>query len=196
MHLHLSQFRAPLSLDRETIHKILAENDVGPDRILFRVELRSKHQVVLVQNTLVPSWTPAAGLDLVGSKHIELALAEGMRLRYYLVANPIRKSRPVPDGKIIEIPVHGQALEDWWARQAERGGFQPETTQIMVVDPARRYRKKDASRMGIHEVHFTGILRIVDLDRFYRCLAGGIGKNKHLGYGLLSVARIVPRGQP
>lgn len=196
MHLHLSQFTAPPGLDRETIHKILAENDVGPDRILFRVQPRSKHQVILVQNTLVPSWSPNAALNLVGSKQIDLALAEGMRLRYYLVANPIRKSRPVPDGKIVEIPVHGQALEDWWARQAERGGFLPETTQITIVDPARRYRKKDASRMRIHEVHFTGILRIVDLDRFYRCLAGGIGKNKHLGYGLLTVARIAPGASP
>lgn len=141
------------------LHRTLAKAFPDPDRerhrarhgVLFRVEDAppgAPGAPVLVQSTSEPDWRQlptgyAARVD--GPKSFEPALAEGQRVRYRLVANPVRRVNrprldPKPEGSTSEKDhrVHREPLVHplpdpdrgrpggyltWLLRQADRHGF-------------------------------------------------------------------------
>lgn len=82
-------------------------------------------------------------------------------------------------------------LRDWIERQGGRGGFDVETCEPGPI-VARRIARTENGRpkgrpMTFHEVEFTGTLRVLEQDAFARTCAGGLGRGKAFGYGLLMV---------
>lgn len=82
-------------------------------------------------------------------------------------------------------------LRDWIERQGERGGFDIEACEPGPI-VARRIARTENGRpkgrpMTFHEVEFTGTLRVIDQVAFARTCAGGLGRGKAFGYGLLMV---------
>jgi len=172
--------------------------------VLFRVEEPERGGVsILVQSATAPDWGRlplgyAARTD--GPKPFSPDLSVGQRLRFRLVANPIRRERI--DGKAQPrraALVHPRATGafptgylDWLDRQAEVAGF---TVQEVADVP---FRLAPRRRVGTDEVakghiphfgvRFDGLLCIVEPDRLLDALRRGIGSAKAFGFGLLSLA--------
>jgi len=194
------------------LHRTLSKafDDPEPEQhrarhgVLFRIEGGGLGGVpVLVQSATAPEWDRlprgyASRID--GPKAFELAPHVGQRLRFRLVANPVRRVRI--DGK--KHPrrlalVHPQAKDgiemgylDWLGRQAETSGF----AVVDVADaPFRLDRKR---RVGVEEitkariphfgVRFDGVLRVTDPEKLVEAVRKGIGPAKAFGFGLLSLA--------
>ena len=172
--------------------------------VLFRIEDAGRGGApVLVQSTSAPDWQllpQGYALRLDGPKAFEPTFREGQRLRFRLVANPVRRVRI--DGK--KHPrrvalVHPEAKDgietgylDWLGRQAEAAGL----AVVDVADaPFRLDRKR---RVGAEEiaktriphfgVRFDGVLRVTDPERLVEAVRTGIGPAKAFGFGLLSLA--------
>ena len=137
------------------LHQRIARAFPDPERekhrarhgILFRVEAPAPAGVaVLVQSTTLPDWgalEPGYLTALDGPKPFEPAFRAGQRLRFRLVANPVRRvSRPrldpAPEGSKKDHRVHRQPLVHplpdpahgradgylpWLLRQADEYGF-------------------------------------------------------------------------
>lgn len=220
MSLHLSklllnpdhaQARKDLALPYQ-LHKTLSK--AFPDEhseehrkrhgILFRVEDPTRGGVpVLVQSTTEPDWSrlpTGYALRLDGPKPFDPVLAVGHRLRFRLVANPVRRVRI--DGKkhprryALVHPEAKDGVEDgyinWLARQAEMNGFavMDVTDAPFRLDRKRRVGAEEIAKSRIPHfgVRFDGALRVTDPDLLAAAIRKGIGPGKAFGFGLLSVA--------
>ena len=179
--------------------------------VLFRVEEAGPGGVpVLVQSTSEPDWQrlpPGYALRLDGPKAFEPTFREGQRLRFRLVANPVRRVRI--DGK--EHPrrcalVHPRAKEgvemgylDWLERQGREATEEREAAGFTIVEvadvPFRLDRKRRVgteeiakSRIPHFGVRFDGVLTVTDPDKLAVAMRKGIGPAKAFGFGLLSLA--------
>ena len=182
--------------------------------VLFRIEEPGPGGVpVLVQSASAPDWRrlpPGYTTRLDGPKAFAPAFADGQRLRFRLVANPVR--RVSVDGKKHarrEALVHPHAKDgtktgyvDWLERQAERHGFTLPTAEatsgaVPQVEhvPFRLERKRKVGTGAIAKeklphfgVRFDGVLTVADPGRLAEAVRDGVGPAKAFGFGLLSVA--------
>ena len=172
--------------------------------ILFRVDDAGRGGVpVLVQSTTEPDWhqlDSSYALQIDGPKAVLLELAEGQRLRFRLVANPVRRVNV--EGKKHarrEALVHPRAKDgietgylDWLDRQLARHGA---TLGDVADAPFRLDRKRKAGRGMIAKgqiphfgVRFDGTLTVDDPDALANAVRAGVGPAKAFGFGLLSLA--------
>lgn len=134
-------------------------------------------------------------------------LAAGMRLVFRLRANPTRcLSDRTPGredrltGKRVALLREEEQLA-WLGRQGERHGFRLLATELSAKVPAvqasvqatergRRPARDGAEAMSLcfGAVLFNGRLEVTDAELFRAALAGGVGRGKAFGFGLLSIA--------
>lgn len=172
--------------------------------VLFRIEDASAGGVpVLVQSTSAPDWQrlpPGYTTRLDGPKAFDPAFVEGHRLRFRLIANPVRRVRV--EGK--KHPrrfalVHPQVKDgiedgylDWLKRQAEVSGFTIEDVADVPfrLGPKRRVGAEEIAKPRIPHfgVRFDGVLRVTEPEKLVEAVRKGIGPAKAFGFGLLSLA--------
>lgn len=206
------------------LHRTLARAFPDPDSkehrarhgVLFRIEEAGAHGVpVLVQSATEPDWSrlqPGYALRIDGPKPFAPVLAEGQRLRFRLVANPVRRTRILRDGKpdrVRRLPlVHSRPTDnvpdgylDWLLRQAYDHGFALSTTEtstgpepLVEHVPFRTARRRlngepiPKSEVAHFGVRFDGMLTVTDAEALRRAVRDGIGAAKAFGFGLLSLA--------
>lgn len=186
----------------------------GERPFLFSLHARADHHSLLVQSTRRPDWT---GLDAaVQTKTAPAEVAAGTRLAFALRANPTVARRGFADGQTRRVAVglsparafaqmgregeHPTApaevaawrdgeLRSWLDRQAARAGFAVERAEAgpVVRRQVARAGDRRSAPMTIHEVEFTGVLRVDDAPAFAQARAEGIGRARAFGYGLLMV---------
>ncbi|MCM0754903.1 type I-E CRISPR-associated protein Cas6/Cse3/CasE [Desulfovibrio aminophilus] len=184
----------------------------GPDRrrdFLFRVEEGTGLSLLAVS-----ARPPRASSDAwrVEVRDYAPALRPGDRLTFALRANPVRTGRNA-DGRPARfdvvmdakhaLKVQGVPREQWpplselereagarWlASRAERLGFRLETVGLNV-DGYRLHRfPKEGREVSFATLDFQGLLEVLDVERFQRTLAEGVGPGKSFGCGLLLVRR-------
>jgi len=188
-------------------------NRTADSGFLFRIDpLPGGRAAILVQSAMKPDWGYAfhnAGYLLAVCpevKSFDSDFTKGRRLRFCLVANPIRRlSRNSPDIKKESIgkrvPVPTDQLLGWLSRKADVSGFsidkdstdvqpgfiyckRPENRQ----EGDRKDKREDTGRR--RSVRFEGVLAVTDPVRFHETLVCGIGAGKAFGFGLLSVAPV------
>ena len=186
--------------------------------VLFRVEPPTRQETaVLVQSTAKPDWSRLQNgyaLRADGPKAVAPAIAEGQRLRFRLLANPVRRTREEgEDGKsrVRRVPLvhagpnaagHGTYWE-WLERQGARCGFAVDREQTLDV-PLGGGRRRAGSpsgktaegkrAQGHFGVRFDGVLEVTDDEALGAAVQQGIGPAKAYGFGLLSLAPAGPRG--
>ena len=183
---------APEGVHRKTHGVLFRVEDVGPGGV-----------PVLVQSTSEPDWRqlePGYLTRLEGPKPVVLELAEGQRLRFRLVANPVRRvtveGKKHPRRQALVHPHAKDGIEtgylDWLDRQLGRQGA--EVGQVADV-PFRLDRKVKGNRGTIPKgklphfgVRFDGVLSVTDADALAVAVREGIGPAKAWGFGLLSLA--------
>ena len=208
------------------LHRTLARAfpDADGDRhrarhgVLFRVEDPVPSGVpVLVQSTTAPDWSRlpagyAARLD--GPKTVEPALHQGQRLRFRLLANPVRRTNVARPGKpdrvhrqplVHPLPDPAAGRPDgylaWLLRQADAHGFslpvtvgpygpEPLVSHVPVRTAPRRATGESTpkGKVGHFGVRFDGALSVIDPEALSASVGKGIGPAKAFGFGLLSLA--------
>ncbi len=174
-------------------------------RCLFRLDENPAPAQVLVQSLCAPDWSRLDERYLavpVEVKEVQLALREGQRLRFRLLANPTRRE----SGNHQVDPVSGKAKDgarralvfpkepakteaacrDWLKRKGETGGFEP--VLFDVEDCGVVSVTKGGKRTPYAAIQFDGVLQVTDPQAMLETLATGIGTAKGFGFGLLSLA--------
>jgi CRISPR system Cascade subunit CasE len=194
------------------MHRTLmrAFSEKGEGRVLFRLEpmRRDEAPVVLVQSPTQPDWEPLERMKTylanVETRAFEPVLAEEMRLRFRLRANPTRKvgtggKGPPGSGESggngrREALLHEQDQRAWLDRKAQAGGFGIDDCVVIPEDSPHSMRKGVKEEAGekhtltLFSVRYEGVLRVTEPEEFASTLARGIGPAKAMGFGLLSLA--------
>jgi len=182
--------------------------------LLYRVEAgrTSRGITVLVQSIIEPNWDllPNGYVTACACKPITAAyesIADGMRLRFRLRANPTRRIARARDaaearwvGKRVQLFRDEEQLA-WLARKGQSHGFrlvQVRTVSSLPVNavqiaPEGVITGRKASNGQTHSltfgsVLFEGELEVINAEAFRLALVQGIGSAKAYGFGLLSVA--------
>jgi len=144
---------------------------------LFRVESQNKgHIVTLLQSSTEPKSSDKA--EVLQSKAFQLNLLNGDYCKFKLVAHPTKRLSKARN--VIEI--HDQAEQIQWLQRKLTGANVTVTSiDSALVDSLKSYKSRF--------VTFEGVLQITDADKIYNAVVMGIGRKKHAGAGLLSLAK-------
>lgn len=146
---------------------------------LFRIESKGKSngpKVALLQSATQPVTSKSA--EVLKSKPLKLNIQNGESFKFKLVANPTK--RLSKNKKVIEINSEVEQIE-WLKRKLTGANVVVTSMESFLVANKKSY----TSRF----VTFEGVLHITNADNIYRILLMGIGRKKHAGAGLLSLAR-------
>lgn len=172
-------------------------------------------QSLLVQSTVAPDWAALGPAADVRTKTVDAAaLAAGARVGFALRANPTVARDGFGDGKRRRIGVgtnpelafqrmgrpwparadevetwRRESLAGWLARAGARGGFAVEAAEAGPAVARQVVRtqggRPDGRPMTLHEVEFSGVLRVTDAAAFAETRAAGLGRGRSFGFGLL-----------
>lgn len=203
--LDLKQSAARRWLDNPyRIHQRLltAWPDGAAGRVLYRIEVEREPARILVQSPAEADWEKCfAGLPILcgtpRQKRMELVVAPGQRLRFFLRANPtVRRlrfdekdtsPRDRMTGQRVALLREEEQLE-WLQRKAEAAGFAILTADARDRGEQVSYRPSSRSRLTHQSVDFEGRLQVTDSRRLLDAVVMGIGSAKGFGFGLLSLA--------
>lgn len=145
---------------------------------LFRVEERRGNAcIVLLQSSTAPK--SCDSVKVTASKQFSTKLSEGSYYKFKLVAYP---TKCLSQGKKV-IEIHDISAQiEWLQRKLVGANVQVTATDDFLVSSKKSY----SSRF----VCFEGILQVLNPHSVEQALVMGIGRKKHAGAGLLSLARI------
>jgi CRISPR system Cascade subunit CasE len=163
----------------------------------MEAESHSGLPCLLVQSTMEPNWNAMHPGYLVepdsarqAVKPFELHVQAGQDLSFRLCANPTVKSAGKRWG------LHSQEEQrQWLERKGIESGFCVQQVTIHQLDVATGtiHRETWSHDLNLLAVRFDGMLQVVDALLLCAAVAHGIGSGKVFGFGLLSLARSVPR---
>lgn len=181
----------------QVLWRLFPEDAEAERDFLFRVEHSGQQNAeVLLQSRREPIAVAMREVRLLGSKPYPLQLQAGQRLRFLLLANPIKTindggGRLNADGeaKKCRVPlIRDEELQAWLVRKLT--GLAEIETVIVEKRQPLNFRKASEKRVGkVQPVSFQGVLSVVDPDGLKNLLLAGIGPAKAFGCGLLSLAR-------
>ena len=194
--IHGSISRNPYEIHR-TLWRLFPEDADAERDYLFRVERSSQQQAeVLMQSCREPVVRDLAGTKLIASRNYPLILKAETRLRFLLVANPVKtitdeggRLNAKGEVKKCRVPlIH----EEEWRIWLERKLADCAVLETLITEKRLplHFRKSKGKRVGkIQPVNFQGILSVSDSSAFSELVVSGIGPAKAFGCGLLSLAR-------
>ncbi|WP_020161334.1 type I-E CRISPR-associated protein Cas6/Cse3/CasE [Methylobacter marinus] len=206
--MHLSKvfidFRKPKNIYQ--IHQDLWTLFPGQEdkarSFLFRVEQQQAGAgaSILMQSEIAPS----AGneqIKLLGTREYPLTVLKGQRLRFLLIANPVKTIKDQRERKnkkgVIKsnrVPLIKEEDQQNWLERKLQSSAQIDSLMIRPCHPMYFYKKDQENPKGyggkIVPVTFEGILIVQEPDTLTQQVKQGIGPAKAFGCGLLSVARI------
>lgn len=144
---------------------------------LFRVEeVEGRSCKVLLQSSTAPK--SSDGAKVIASKEIAVNMSGGACYKFKILAYP---SKCLSQGKkVVEIKDPDERVQ-WLQRKLVGANVTVTSMECKLV----KSRKAFNSRF----VCFEGILQIIDVAAIEKVLVMGIGRKKHAGAGLLSLAR-------
>jgi CRISPR system Cascade subunit CasE len=173
----------------------LGEQPRAQTATLYRLEDTPTGPVVLVQSTR----QPAPGKLPAGYGHFDLreltpllhALKPGTLVHYRIAANPTKRAwKGDRAGKVVALA--GTDADAWWHRQAENHGLNL-LSLAPSPQPIAQGERSDAKRVLHVVTRFDGRAIVRDVELVRAAVAGGIGRGKSFGCGLLSLALVASR---
>jgi len=152
-----------------------------PDRKrdhLFRVEMVNQQgqSTLLLQSSTQPESNDKA--QVLQVKSFNPQLTNESFYKFKLVAYP---TKCISKGKkVVELRDEGEQVE-WLQRKLEGANVNVTAMESHLV----KSRKSFTSRY----VCFEGVMQITNAEQIYQALVMGIGRKKHAGAGLLSLAK-------
>ena len=144
---------------------------------LFRVEAEQNGQLLLLlQSSSAPISSEKA--NVIQSKPFNIQLTNGDYYKFKLLANP---TKCLSKGKkIIEIKDEAEQIA-WLQRKLNGANVTVTALESKLVNS----KKSFYSRF----VCFEGVIQLIDAQQVYSAVIMGIGRKKHAGAGLLSLAK-------
>jgi len=188
--------RNPYEIHR-ALWKLFPEDVEAKRDFLFRVgQVDRNCAEVLMQSIREPQISSSAA-RILACREYPLSLQPGQRLRFMLVANPVKmindeggRKNAEGDLKKCRVPlVRDEDQRAWIERKFQDAA----SLDTLVIDPVfpLRFRKGKEDRAGkIQPVNFQGVLSVKEADALLELVGTGIGPAKAFGCGLLSLARV------
>ena len=188
--------RNPYEIHR-ALWRLFPEDADAERDFLFRVERSGQQQAeVLIQSCREPVARELPGVKLLARRDYPLSFSVSQRLRFLLVANPVKtindeNGRLNSKGEVKKCRVSLIHEEEWRAwLERKLAGIADLETVIAEKRLPLNFRKTKEKRVGkIQPVNFEGILQVKDSSSFMDLVSSGIGPAKAFGCGLLSLAR-------
>lgn len=188
--------RNPYEIHR-ALWKLFPEDAEVSRDFLFRVGQADRNCAeVLMQSIREPEISSSAAL-ILACREYPLSLQTGQRLRFMLVANPVKmindeRGRKNSEGepKKCRVPLVQDEDQRAWIERKFQGAASLDT---LVIDPVfpLRFRKSKEDRAGkIQPVNFQGVISVNEPEAIVTLVRNGIGPAKAFGCGLLSLARV------
>lgn len=187
--------RNPYEIHR-VLWKLFPEDADANRDFLFRVEQAERtYAEVLMQSVREPEIsTPIAQIKAL--REYLPVLKSGQRLRFLLVANPVKmindengRKNAAGEPKKCRVPLVREEHQRAWIERKLQDAV---TLESLGVDPVfpLRFRKNREDRAGkIQPVSFQGVFSVEKPDELMALIHTGIGPAKAFGCGLLSLAR-------
>jgi CRISPR system Cascade subunit CasE len=171
-------------------------------RILWRIDMIDSRLYLLVQSETRPDFSHA--VEQCGYPSAERkwetkdcsafleSLKNGQKLRFRLCSNPTHSTGCKTLGGRGKVIAHTSLKyqKKWLIDKAPGFGFSVTENSFGIIRSDWKKFKKNGgnSEISILAVTFEGILFIEDAEKFRAAVAGGIGRGKAYGYGLISLA--------
>jgi CRISPR system Cascade subunit CasE len=197
----LSQIVLPWHTARDPYQWHRALWSLFPDRpdaqreFLYRVEHSIPGQSAKL--LMLAPWQPQGNHSaaVLATREFQPAFTSGQRLRFRLVANPVRcirdqggrvdKKNGHP--KACRVPIVQESAQlDWLVRKLD--GVATLETAIVAGQAPLHFRKKGSGAGKLVPVRYDGILSVQSSEKLIDHLRAGIGPAKAFGCGLLSLA--------
>lgn len=182
------------------IHRALWQmfsEDVNAGRdFLFRVEKSGRQQAELLMQSMRQPVSQSPNAGLLATRDYPLKLIEGQRVRFLLIANPVKtindkKGRKNAKGEVkkCRVPLIDESEQRLWIERKLDDSARLEAL-IIANRPPLYFKKSKANMAGkIQPVGFQGILQVANPTILKEMIINGIGPAKAFGCGLLSLAR-------
>ena len=186
----------------QDLWSLFPDQDDKARSFLFRVE---QHQTGVGASILMQSEIePIAGnehVNLLVTREYPLTVLKNQRLRFLLVANPVKTVKDQQERKnkkgVIKsnrVPLIKEEDQQNWMERKLQSWAQLDSLLIRPCPPLYFYKKDEQNSKGyggkIVPIAFEGILTVQEPDKFIEQVKQGIGPAKAFGCGLLSLARI------
>ena len=168
---------------------------------LFRVE---QHQAGVGASIFMQSeMAPSAGnehVNLLVTREYPLTVLKNQRLRFLLVANPVKRIKDQQERKNKKgfiksnrVPLSKEEDQQNWMERKLQSWAQLDSLLIRPCPPLYFCKKEEQKSKDyggkIVPVAFEGILTVLEPDECIEQVKQGIGPAKAFGCGLLSLAR-------
>lgn len=187
--------RNPYEMHR-TLWRLFPEDEAATRDFLFRVgDADRVHAAILLQSEIKPEH-PNANTRIQACKDYQLTLNKGQRLRFLLIANPVKTindeaGRKTAEGetKKCRVPLIREDDQRLWLERKLKDVALIDTLDIDPMTPLRFYKTKEERAGKIQPVSYKGVLNVRDAEGVVMLIRKGIGPAKAFGCGLLSLAR-------
>ena len=179
------------------------------DFLFYKIE-----KAELPQYLMVSKYAPLAiGGVFVDSKPYTPCLEDGQKLAFSITANPVVSKKT--EGRVRSVK-HDvwmdakkkaqnrgvdktsifQACEDaskrWLIEQGGSRGFIVNNNDFIIDGyiQNRIYKKKNGKVIRFSSIHYEGVLKVTDTEKFLSTLYKGLGRAKAFGCGLMLVKRV------
>ncbi|HOO50123.1 MAG TPA: type I-E CRISPR-associated protein Cas6/Cse3/CasE [Alphaproteobacteria bacterium] len=187
--------RNPYEIHRE-LWQLFQEDESASRDFLFRIEHSDRNNAEILMQSIRKPERSSNTSHILAYKEYVFSLSYGQRLRFLLIANPIKtindeaeRKNKLGETKKCRVPLIREEEQRIWI---ERKFQTTATFDTLVIDPVfpLRFRKSREDRIGkIQPVSFKGILKVEGIEEMYELVKNGIGPAKAFGCGLLSLAR-------
>ena len=140
---------------------------------------------IIIQSLTVPEHYGIGRLD---TRTVPDEFYHQNRYFFRVRVNPVVKC----SGKMIRIEGRTQEAAAWLCRRADTFGvrFEEDTIDKESGGIIRMRKQRDSVPITISYADMTGILEVVDRDKFLTTVSNGIGGHKGFGFGLLQLRPI------
>ncbi len=144
---------------------------------LYRIESQSNNQVVIIlQSTSQPQSSDKA--TVLQSKPFSPAITTGDYYKFKITANP---TQCLSSGKKV-VDIKQEAEQVAWLQRKLAGA------NVTVTSLESQLTKSRKSYTSLF-VTFEGVMQVTNAEQISSVLVMGVGRKKHLGAGLLSLAK-------
>ncbi len=188
--------RNPYEIHRALWRTFPEDVNAGRD-FIFRVEKSGRQQVELLMQSMRQPVSQIPNAGLLATRDYPLKLVEGQRLRFLLIANPVKtindeRGRKNAKGEVkkCRVPLIDESEQRLWMERKLDVSARLEA--LIITNRLPLYFRKSKSNMAgkIQPVSFQGILQIENPTILKEMIVNGIGPAKAFGCGLLSLARV------
>lgn len=145
---------------------------------------------VLLLADRAPAEHAEGGFGEVRSKVVPIDFLDHARYHFKVIVNPTR--RDSASRKLL--PVKGRdAVAAWFAERSPASwGFRvaPEHLQVDRLD-VLTFKDKAQRTVTLAQAHVQGQLEVIDHEQFRHSFAGGIGRGRTFGCGLLQIVPLI-----